>query len=280
MRRFARSHIRSAADPVLLLHGQPGSAEDWGPVRSAIDGRVRTIAPDRPGWDGRTGPSDLIGNARAAVSVLDRDEVQRATVVGHSLGAAVAVQLALEHPERVGALVLAAPSATRASLNRLDELLATPILGSALATGALAVMGMTLHVGAIRRRLTARLGLRESYLRRYARALLNPLTWHSFVVEQRMLVRELPVLETRLSMISAPTTIVIGQGDRIVTPSSARRLTEQIPGARLVALERATHLLVQERPAELADLIVEAANGGTDRDDAAIPLDQASPGSG
>ncbi len=265
-------------DPVLLLHGQPGSASDWDLVRSRIDGRVQAVAYNRPGWDGRSAPVDLAGNARAAVARLDRERITRALVVGHSLGAAVAARLAVDHPGRVSGLVLAAPSATRASLNRLDELLATPILGAALATGGFAVLGMALHTGAVRRRLTARLGLPESYLRLYGRALLNPLTWHSFVFEQRMLVRELPVLETHLSRISVPTTIVIGQTDRIVTPSSARRLTELIPGAELVQLEDATHLLVQERPAELADLIVRAAGGRATADDPPAPRGQDSPG--
>ena len=55
------SHQRPP-DPVLLLHGQPGNAGDWDRVRAAIAGRVPTIALDRPGWDQRSGPSDLRGN--------------------------------------------------------------------------------------------------------------------------------------------------------------------------------------------------------------------------
>jgi pimeloyl-ACP methyl ester carboxylesterase len=74
-----------------------------------------------------------------------------------------------------------------------------------------------------------------------------------------MLVRDLPQLEERLGAISAPTAIVIGTADRIVTPSSARELAGRIPGARLVPLDGATHLLLQERPREVADVIVAAA---------------------
>src|SRR5581483_4457605 len=109
-----------------LLHGQPGTADDWDGVRTAIAGRARTIAIDRPGWNRHGGALDhgrafdLAGNARAALSALDAAGVSRATIVGHSLGGAVAAWLAAEHPERVGALVLAAPSANRSSLNRLD----------------------------------------------------------------------------------------------------------------------------------------------------------------
>lgn len=246
------------SDPVLLLHGQPGNAHDWDRVCAAIGGRARTVAVDRPGWDGHSAPLDLAGNVEFAVSLMDRERIERATVVGHSLGGAIAAWLAAEHPERVRALVLAAPSASCASLNRLDELLATPVLGPALATTVFAGAGVTLRLAPVRLRLARRLGLEDAYLRRYSRALLNPLTWHAFVVEQRMLVRELPELETRLAAISAPTTIVIGSADRIVTPSSARMLATQIPSANLVRLDLATHLLVQERPDELAELILAA----------------------
>ena len=52
-----------------------------------------TVAIDRPGWDGRSVPADLTGNARAALAALDNRGIDRATIVGHSLGAAVAVAI-------------------------------------------------------------------------------------------------------------------------------------------------------------------------------------------
>jgi pimeloyl-ACP methyl ester carboxylesterase len=269
--------VGSTSDPVLLLHGQPGNARDWDAVRAAIDGRVSTLAIDRPGWNGRGEPTDLAGNARAALTVLDDHGIARATVVGHSLGGAVAAWLAAQYPERVRALVLVAPSASCESLNRLDELLATPVLGSALATGAFVGLGLTLKLRTTRHRISTGFGLPEDYLLGYSRTLLDPLTWHAFSVEQRTLVRELPELEARLARISAATTIVTGTADRIVSPASARRLATQIPGAQLVQLRRASHLLLQERPAELAELILEAAFG---RSEAAVAAGQDSPGSG
>jgi pimeloyl-ACP methyl ester carboxylesterase len=269
--------VPSPSDPVLFLHGQPGNAHDWDPVRAAIAGRVPALAFDRPGWDGGSAPTDLAGNARAALAVLDARGIERSVVVGHSLGGAIAAWLAAEYPQRVAALVLAAPSASCDSLNRLDEILATPVIGPALATSALAGIGLTLRLPAARKRVADRFRLPENYLSAYARTLLNPPTWHAFVVEQRMLVRELPELETRLPAISAPTTIVVGTADRIVSPASAQRLATQIPGARLVPLERTSHLLLQERPSELAELLVETASGGST---AAVAAAQDSPGSG
>ena len=87
-------------ETILLLHGQPGAARDWDRVRAAIGGRGRTIAIDRPGWNGRSAPLDLEGNAQAALAPLDDERIDRATVVGHSFGGAVAAWLAAWHPER------------------------------------------------------------------------------------------------------------------------------------------------------------------------------------
>jgi pimeloyl-ACP methyl ester carboxylesterase len=250
--------VQPGSDAVLLLHGQPGNGRDWDAVRAALGGRAWTLALDRPGWDGRSRPLDLPGNARAALAALDAHRIERATVVGHSLGGAIAAWLAAEHPNRVGSLVLAAPSANCESLNRLDELLATPLLGTALATTAFATIGLGLTAGRVRRRISTRFGLPETYLRAYAQTLLSPRTWHSFSVEQKMLVRDLPALEERLSAISAPTRIVVGTADRIVSPSSVRALATRIPPAELIELDHASHLLLQERPAEMAELVVAA----------------------
>jgi pimeloyl-ACP methyl ester carboxylesterase len=199
---------------------------------------------------------------QSAVSALDAEGIERATVVGHSLGGAVAAWLAAEHPERVSALVLAAPSVNNASLNRLDMLLAAPVMGPLLSSSVLAGAGVALRTDVLRQRVALGLGLDEPYLRHVARALLRPATWRAFASEQRMLIRELPALERRLPSLATPTTVVSGTADRIVSPASARQLATQIPGAELVQIRGATHLLPQQRPAELAEIIVRASGAG------------------
>jgi pimeloyl-ACP methyl ester carboxylesterase len=252
--------VPALADPILLLHGQPGSARDWDAVRSAIGDRAVTVAIDRPGWDGRSAAADLAGNAEAALAALDAQGIDRATVVGHSFGGAVAAWLGAEHPERVSALVLAAPSANVASLNRLDRVLAAPLVGALLGATALASAGVTLTTTPLRRRIAPALALDSRYLQLAGRIMLRPAAWRAFTAEQRTLVARLPSLEARLGKISVTTTIAIGTADRIVPVSAARELASQIAGADLVTLEGATHLLPQQRAASLAELIVAAAS--------------------
>jgi pimeloyl-ACP methyl ester carboxylesterase len=243
-------------DPVLLLHGQPGSARDWDRVVVAIGERARTIAITRPGWDGHSSPSDLAGNVRAAVRALDDEGLSRAVAVGHSLGAAVAASLALVHPDRVAGLVLAAPAANEESLLAVDRWLAAPVAGYLASVAALAGLGLALSAGPVRRRISAELALDDRYLHAAGRRLLTPAAWRAFVSEQRALVHDLPQLEPQLGRISVPTRVVAGVRDRIVPVRAARRLAEQIPEGELVLLERTGHLIAQERPDELAEVIL------------------------
>jgi pimeloyl-ACP methyl ester carboxylesterase len=241
---------------VLLLHGQPGSARDWDGVRAAIGARAQTVALDRPGWDGVTRARGLAGNADAALAALERAGGHEAVVAGHSLGGAVAAWLAASRPERVSRLVLIAPAANAQSLVPVDRLLAAPVVGELASAAALAAAGAALTTRPLRRALSSDLGLDGRYLDRAARRLLMPRTWGSFVSEQRMLIRELPDLETRLVRIAAPTTIVIGTADRLVPPASAQRLAEQIPQAELIEIPGASHLLPQQHPGRLAEIIL------------------------
>jgi pimeloyl-ACP methyl ester carboxylesterase len=242
-------------DPVLLLHGQPGAAADWDHLRASLPKEARTIAIDRPGWDGRSPVRDLAGNASAARTALDRVGADRATVVGHSLGAAVAAWLAWSSPERVGRLVLVAPAVNVDSLSIVDYILAAPVVGWLASVGAMAGGGLVLGTRPVRRWVAEATALDDRYLRAAGRMLLTPSAWRSFVREQRFLVRDLPVLGRRLGEISAPTTIVAGAADRVVPIAAARRLASQIPGAELVMFEHAGHLVHQHHAGELARVI-------------------------
>ena len=225
---------------------------------SEIGPRARTLAIARPGWEPGTIPTDLEGNSAAALAALDRAEIPSAVVVGHSLGGAVAAWLAATAPERVAALVLAAPAADTEALTWLDRLLAAPVLGDVLSVAFLGAAGGAAASRPVRRAVAGRLGIDPRYLGASATLLLRPAAWRAFVAEQRMLVRELPALERRLPDVVAPTTVVAGTADRVVPIASAREVAHRITGATLIELAGAHHLLHQQRPAELAEIIVAA----------------------
>jgi pimeloyl-ACP methyl ester carboxylesterase len=252
----------SAGPPVLLLHGQPGGARDWDRVRAAIGDSVHAIAFDRPGWDGRSAPRDIEGNASAALSVLDRLGVAEPVVlVGHSFGAAVACWLAASEPARVAGLVLLAPAANVASLYKLDRWLAAPLLGELGSAVGVGGPGFVLRMARARRAIGKRLDLDDRHLARVGRAFGRPRAWRAFTVEQRSLVRDLPVLEARLVAVSAPTRILIGTRDWIVPVSAAQALGRQLPRGEVSVVPRAGHLLPLTRADTVAAAIRELAAG-------------------
>ena len=222
----------------------------------ALGSPAAAIALERPGWDGDSAATDLPGNASAALAVLDAAGIERATVVGHSFGGAVAAWLAVHHPDRVSALVLAAPAANRRSLSFVDRVLAVPVVGAAFLAGAAGALSLR----RVRQALAARLELDERYLRGLARVLARPASWRAFVVEQRALLRGIPLLEPELGRIGAPTVIVAGVADRIVPAAASRALADQINGAELVMLPRAGHLLPHRHAARLAEVIGSAGH--------------------
>lgn len=240
---------------VLLLHGQPGSAADWTQVVAALGTKAETIAIDRPGWDGTSRATDLPGNARAAIDAMDAQGLARVTVAGHSLGGGVAAWLAIRYPERVRALVLAAPAANVASLTRMDELLAAPRVGPVISNGILAAVGAALRFGPLRHSLVRELGLDERQLLGLGRQLASRSARRAFSTEQAALVRQLPLLDAQLGRISVPTVIVAGAADRIVPAAAARALAAQIPEAELVLLPGVGHLVPHRHGERLAQII-------------------------
>ncbi len=147
-------------------------------------------------------------------------EIERATIVGHSLGGAVAAWLAAEAPDRVSALVLAAPAANRASLEWFDRWLTFPVAGPLTTAASLTGLGLALSVAPVRGWLAREAQLDAAYLRAAGRSLLTGWARHAFTVEQQALVHDVPRLEDRLSAIRAPTWVVTGSADRVV-PASA-----------------------------------------------------------
>ena len=101
-------------DPLVLLAGQANSRHWWDPVRKDFAETYRTICVDALGTGGSDEPRNALYSTRRfaadVVAVLDALGVDRAHVYGTSMGGKVAQWVAIDHPERVGALVLGCTS--------------------------------------------------------------------------------------------------------------------------------------------------------------------------
>jgi pimeloyl-ACP methyl ester carboxylesterase len=232
----------------VLLHGQPGGRRDWDAVVEHLDGRVRALVPDRPGYGATGGPAaGFADNAAAVVALLDQAGARDAVVVAHSWSGGVALELAERHADRVAALVLVGAIGGNGSVAWLDRFLASPVFGDALSLGGLTAIG----VRPVRQLLApsaADAAVGEAWGRR----------WRSFMTEQRAMLRELPGIASGLGEVRAPSIVVIGDADRIVRPSSQEALAEAI-GAEIIRVPGAGHLVPRERPDAVADAIIRAA---------------------
>lgn len=99
--------------PVILIHGSPGGAGNWSKFLSNHVNAFHWIAVDRPGFGGtrpKQAETSLEIQAEAIAAVLDRDWEKKPIILGYSLGGPVAAHLALNHGDKIAAVVFAAAS--------------------------------------------------------------------------------------------------------------------------------------------------------------------------
>jgi pimeloyl-ACP methyl ester carboxylesterase len=243
---------------VVLLHGQPGTAGDWQWVEPLIDPRFTVLAPDRPGY-GRTGGSatGFAGNARSVVDLLDGEGIGTAIVVAHSWAGGAALSLAAAYPERTRGLVLVSSVGPSEDLSWDDRLLALPFIGELIAASTIGGLGYLVGWSRVQRLALRRLrGRNRDAVHAMARLTRESnAVWRSFVTEQRALLKELQTLNDQIASISAPTIVIHGARDRLVSPAVARATAEAITGATLTIIDRAGHLLPHDHPEAIAEAV-------------------------
>src|SRR5215213_6118503 len=258
-------------EPLLLLHGCPFSSYIWRKVVARLSSRYRCLAPDLLGL-GDTETQEgtdwsLRAQAAMVISFLDALGIERAHVVGHDHGGAIAQLLAAEHPERVDRLVISNaeaydnwPSEEERPFVRATQV---PVVGEVV-------------LWAWSRRPLFRLALKEAkavhdpkaltpeLLDGYIRANLSDR--HRRIKTKRFLAGQFDPNNNRVTMdlldglrrFDHPTLLVWAKDDPHFGPAWGERLIGDIPGAvRLEILPETGHLLMEERPERFATLIGE-----------------------
>ena len=239
----------------LLLHGVGNYGRYWDAFADAVAGRLRLTAPDARGHGDSARPDD--GYAAAdfvadALAVLDAYGVERALVVGHSMGGYHATMLAAAHPRRLHGLVIvdAGPEALPEGAARARRL-------SLERPASFADRG---EAEAYLRRTSPGYsdGVYEDRLRWLFREEDGRLVWRSSQHALRRIFAGSPDRSgswERASGIAVPTLVVRGTRSPVLAADVAQRLIGTIAGAGLVELD-AGHNVPLDRPAELADAVV------------------------
>jgi pimeloyl-ACP methyl ester carboxylesterase len=167
--------------------------------RLLADRGLRVLAVDRPGYGRTGGPAlDVFANAAALRDLLEARKIDRAVLLGHSLGAAIALAIAGRYPERVHALVLVAAVGGPGSVDALDRLLAAPIAGPALTWFGFRGLGALLASRPLGAWLVVRrMGIDPDQFVVVLDRLRHGTVWRSFLEEQRALPRCWPALLKR-----------------------------------------------------------------------------------
>ncbi|WP_375398627.1 alpha/beta fold hydrolase BchO [uncultured Sphingomonas sp.] len=262
-----RWHVQVMGDgpPLLLLHGTGAATHSWRALAPLLAEHFTVVAPDLPGHGFTTGrPAGglaMPAMARALGELLRTLAIAPATIVGHSAGAAIAIRMALDGQ--------AAP-ATIVGLN--PALMPFPGLAARLFPAlarALFVNPFAPHVFA---RLARTRGETGRFLARstgsqidaegvafYERLLTTP--GHVSGAITMMADWDLESLKRDLPRLRTPLLLVHGEGDTAIPIATARAAAALVDGATVMPLAGLGHLAHEERPAEIAAIIRDAAGG-------------------
>ena len=274
-----RAIYRIAGDgpPIVLIHGMINSSRHWEQVARRLAGDYTVVAPDLIGHgDSATPRGDYSLGAHAAAirDLLAVIGVDRATVVGHSLGGGVALQFFYQFPQRVERLALVSSGGLGHEVS--------PMLRTAALPGVKALIAAAAHPGmlaAIERgadRMRAKGNPRGVYLNAVARALKpleRPGAREAFLQTLRSVIDvrgQRVSARDRLHLLSDfPTLIVWGERDNTIPIEHGREAQRLIRGSRFETLPRAAHFPHLEDPEGLATVLrdfVETTSPGTNDD--------------
>lgn len=258
-----RWHVQHAGQGpgLLLLHGTGSSTHSWRGLLPKLAESFAVVAPDLPGHghttvDPHRGSLNLPGMAAAVADLLDELHWAPAAVVGHSAGAAVALRMALDGriaPQRIlglNAALLPFGGVLSTAFRPLAQLLvSTPALARLVASQAR-------RPGTVERLIESTGSvLTPEGIEDYRRVLARP--EHVAATLTMMAGWDLEPLLAELPGLQQPLTLVVGDGDRTISPRQAQRIRDRVPDCRIVRLAGLGHLAHEEAPDAVARVVLE-----------------------
>jgi pimeloyl-ACP methyl ester carboxylesterase len=245
-----------SGDPVILLHGLGATKASFLPTVAALAGHFSVTAIDLPGFGDSAmpvgAPYDARYFARSVVGLLDALGIERAHLVGNSMGGRVALETGFEYPDRVERLALLAPS-----LAWLRERKWAPLLRAVRPELGLVQPAPRAVVERIARAMVpggsdgwSAVGVDE-----FLRAYLTPRGRAAFYAAARNIYLEDPeTFWTRLKELQGDALFVWGREDRIVPIGFARHVRDALPAAKHLELD-CGHVPQLEAPRETHDAV-------------------------
>ncbi|MCC2642474.1 MAG: putative Alpha/beta hydrolase [Nitrospira sp.] len=222
-----------AGDPVIFVHGVVTTSNIFPKYVAAYSPEFRGIAVDLRGYGDSDKPStgftiDQFSND--LIKLADALDIDKAVWVGVSMGGMILQRLALDHPERVRALVLVS---TTDGAMILDQDIPT--------------IGAPRDYREVSKNMIAESFPPDTSSKTYQPLLDRIPTWNATVIREALTSMSRFNVHGDLSRITAPTLIMVGAKDGVATPSIAKGIQSQIAGAQLVEFDTG-HFMMAEDP--------------------------------
>lgn len=253
--------------PILMIHGASGNLGDMelrlAPALRAAGHRVITI--DRPGLglSSRRDPGlqEITAQADLVVALMDQLGVEAPTVVGHSLGGAVSLAMAVHHPERVGALVdLSGVShAWDGSVWWPYAVAGMPVVGWYFCNALMPVVGLALYDVSVDSTFTPEPAIADYSALTQTKMVMRPQTFCNNAADVRALNDGVAGLNAGYADLTEPFDVVFGTEDYVSPDLHAVGLDRDAPGARITLIEGAGHMIHHTQFDTVRDIILAAA---------------------
>lgn len=252
-------HLEEAGEgtPLVLIHGFTGSGANWRPHLAAFSPGYRVVTIDLPGHGETAAPAEpprysIEATAADIAAILDSLGIEKAIILGYSMGGRVALFFALHYPERVKALILESASPglvtgqERAARIASDEALAGFIEQNGLEAFVDRWEKVPLFASQASLLEAVRTKQRQQRLRNRPQGLANSLRGLGTGVQ--------PSLWDELAGLARPVLLLTGELDTKFA-LIGRQMQERLPDARLEVITGAGHTIHLEQPRQFEDVV-------------------------
>ena len=234
---YEANHQALTGRPLILIHGAGGSHEDW-PATLRQSDQLPVLALDLPGHGRSPGPGRATVEAYAdcMLAFMDTLSIEKADLAGHSMGGAIAQQIALSHPERVDRMILVAT-------------------GARLAVNAQIISQILTDTQALITRVAHWMWHPDSPAEMIEFSIRQMLATEASVIQNDYIACDTFDTRDRLQDIQALTLVIGAEKDKMVPINRSEQLAEKIPRASLLRYSDAGHMLPLEQGAWLTEAI-------------------------
>ena len=255
--------VQGQGEPLVLIMGYSGDKTGWMFQTRAFKRHFRVVTFDNRGVgksDKPAGAYSMKMMADDTVGLMEHLGIEKAHILGVSMGGMIAQELAINYPERVNRLILGCTAAGRSESSGISQEFPKALgLGENYTDDEVRGLPIIKVVDSL---------ISSAFNKCVYRTLLIALAKIQFrLSETTGLTGQLEAVLghntfDRLPVIQAPTLVTAGTGDKIIMPSSSEVLANGIPGARLVKFEGGSHAFFIEMRGEFNRVVLDFLRGG------------------